>query len=132
MRKALQAMLNTHFASASKSKSSNLAPSKEALDMVVESSNGDIRSAIMALQFSCVVPGKKGKKNATLILEATTRREQSLALFHLIGKVLYNKRQYFTTVLNTFLMQFSQARLIRQAHLPPLKLFRKKRISTIF
>lgn len=100
MRKALQAMLNTHFASVAKSKSSNLAPSKEALDLVVESSNGDIRSAIMALQFSCVIPGKKGKKNATLILEATTRREQSLALFHLIGKVLYNKRQSFTTLLN--------------------------------
>ena len=101
MRKALQAMLNTHFAPAAKSNSSNLAPSKEALDLVVESSNGDIRSAIMALQFSCVVPGKKGKKNATLVLEATTRREQSLALFHLIGKVLHNKRQYYYRVKHT-------------------------------
>lgn len=76
------------------------------LDLIVESSNGDIRSAIMALQFACTNPpskahssDKKGKTktrrrggDTRALLEAVTRREQSLALFHLVGKVLYNKR----------------------------------------
>ncbi|KAJ7703372.1 hypothetical protein B0H16DRAFT_1747969 [Mycena metata] len=79
------------------------APTKEMLDIVVETSNGDIRSAIMALQFSCVptlggssvkAARKKGGGaggGAKLVLEAVTRREQSLTLFHLMGRVLYNK-----------------------------------------
>ncbi|KAJ7694789.1 Rad17 cell cycle checkpoint protein-domain-containing protein [Mycena rosella] len=95
MKKALQSLVTGHFAS----KSRGPAPSKETLDIVVETSNGDIRSAIMALQFSCTVemPGGKGRKkagsSAKLVLEAVTRREQSLELFHLIGRVLYNKRK---------------------------------------
>ncbi|KAF7377832.1 Rad17-domain-containing protein [Mycena sanguinolenta] len=98
MKKALQALISTHFSS---SKSSKSAPSKEMLDIIIETSNGDIRSAIMALQFSCVVEVRgtgKGRKKPSasgskLVLEAVTRREQSLHLFHLIGKVLYNKRK---------------------------------------
>jgi cell cycle checkpoint protein len=91
MRKALQAMINTHF-----SKSTLGAPSKDVLDIIVESSNGDIRSAIMALQFACIAQAsgskkKKAKIANSLVLEAVTRREQSLALFHLLGKVMYNK-----------------------------------------
>jgi cell cycle checkpoint protein len=86
------------------SQPSKHSPSKEFLDLVVESANGDIRSAVMALQFACVVrlpADRQGKSKATkgagsgsakVILEAITRREQSLALFHLMGKVLYNKR----------------------------------------
>jgi cell cycle checkpoint protein len=74
---------------------------KDALDIIVETSNGDIRSAIMALQFAFVMQprDKKGKKairgsaNMRGIFDAVTRREQSLALFHLLGKVLYNKRK---------------------------------------
>ncbi|KAF9531359.1 Rad17 cell cycle checkpoint protein-domain-containing protein [Crepidotus variabilis] len=71
-------------------------PSKEVLDAIVDSSNGDIRSAIMALQFACIVemPGRKKKNQATkMVMEAVTRREQTLAMFHLLGKVLYNKRK---------------------------------------
>ncbi|KAJ7696143.1 hypothetical protein B0H16DRAFT_1841853 [Mycena metata] len=91
----------THFASAPKASGS--APTKEMLDIVVETSNGDIRSAIMALQFSCVptlggssvkAARKKGGGaggGAKLVLEAVTRREQSLTLFHFMGRVLYNK-----------------------------------------
>lgn len=105
MRRALQALLATHFPPSSKVP----APSKQVLDVIVESSNGDIRSAIMALQFACVVDlsgakrgkSKKGteKADATkVVLEAITRREQSLALFHLIGKVLYNKRAFYQTL----------------------------------
>ncbi|KDR70220.1 hypothetical protein GALMADRAFT_255090 [Galerina marginata CBS 339.88] len=94
LHKALQAMLNTHFSA------NSISPSKEFLDVIVESANGDIRSAIMALQFACVmeIPTKKKKMNgqqgsSTAVLGAVTRREQSLALFHLLGKVLYNKRK---------------------------------------
>lgn len=97
MRKALQAMLNIHF-----SNSNLVAPSKDVLDIIVESSNGDIRSAIMALQFACIVQSGSKKKNTkianSLVLEAVTRREQSLALFHLLGKVLYNKSAYWGLV----------------------------------
>ncbi|KAJ7778351.1 hypothetical protein B0H16DRAFT_1683604 [Mycena metata] len=85
----------THFASAPKASGS--APTKEMLDIVVETSNGDIRSAIIALQFSCVptlggssvkAARKKGGGaggGAKLVLEAVTRREQSLTLFHFMG-----------------------------------------------
>jgi len=44
-------------------------PSKDIIDRITESSNGDIRSAIMTLQFACVVgmppgQGKKSRKKA--------------------------------------------------------------------
>lgn len=100
MTKALQAMLANHFAS-----TSGKPPAKDVVEMIVESSNGDIRSAVMALEFACVVTltkgGGKGKTRrntagsggARAVLEAVTRREQSLVLFHLMGKILYNKRK---------------------------------------
>ncbi|GLB41209.1 putative rad17 cell cycle checkpoint protein [Lyophyllum shimeji] len=95
MLKALQAMLNTHFAG-----SSQAPPSREILDAIVETANGDIRSAIMALQFACVgeMNGKTrkkkgGDKGKSVLLASVTRREQTLMLFHLLGKVLYNKRK---------------------------------------
>ncbi|PPQ69263.1 hypothetical protein CVT24_000069 [Panaeolus cyanescens] len=95
MRKALQAMLNNHFTATFSTNSA--APSREVVDIIVESSNGDIRSAINALQFACIAnkTGKKRKRDQSnaLVMEAVTRREQSLALFHLLGKVLYNKRK---------------------------------------
>lgn len=61
MTRALQALLKTHFASSTTPKS-HRQPSKDDLNTIVESSNGDIRSAIMALQFSCVSVSKKNKK----------------------------------------------------------------------
>lgn len=80
-------------------------PSKEVLDIIVESSNGDIRSAVMALQFACVIEmgnkerkRKNSEKDAVIVLESVTRREQSLVLFHLIGKVLYNKRIFLSSI----------------------------------
>lgn len=92
LRKALQALLQTHFASHPRGMS---APSNDVLNITVESANGDIRSAIMAMQFACVVqlPSKSKRKGTKLVLESVTRREQSLVLFHLMGKVLYNKRK---------------------------------------
>ena len=103
LRKALQALLQTHFASHPRGMS---APSNDVLDTIVESANGDIRSAIMAMQFACVVqlPSKSKKKGAKLVLESVTRREQSLVLFHLMGKVLYNKRQLITVNLGICLI----------------------------
>lgn len=106
MKKGLQGMLSKQFASSS-TYSNTGPPSKEVLDIIVESSNGDIRSAVMALQFACIIDmpekghtkkkkaqGEGGKGGAAkVVVEAVTRREQSLALFHLIGKVMYNKRK---------------------------------------
>ncbi|RPD65187.1 P-loop containing nucleoside triphosphate hydrolase protein [Lentinus tigrinus ALCF2SS1-7] len=103
MRSALKSMLDQHFSSPSVS---GTRPTKEILDLIVESSHGDIRSAIMALQFACTADQKPQKQlkgsrrtvktrgpSAAVMLEAVTRREQSLALFHLLGKIMYNKRK---------------------------------------
>ncbi|CCM03469.1 uncharacterized protein FIBRA_05602 [Fibroporia radiculosa] len=98
LRKALQNLLNAHYSSASGSP-----PSKDVLDAITESSNGDIRSAVMTLQFACTADtGKRSAKGTRkkrgglqvgVLMEVVTRREQSLALFHLLGKILYNKRK---------------------------------------
>ncbi|KAI0634894.1 Rad17-domain-containing protein [Trametes polyzona] len=103
MRNALKTLLDRHFSSAS---APGARPTKDVLDVIVESSNGDIRSAVMALQFACTADSSvrrttKGSKKAArgqgpsarVMLEAVTRREQSLALFHLLGKLMYNKRK---------------------------------------
>lgn len=103
MRSALKTLLDRHFASSS----SGARPTQAVLDVIVESSNGDIRSAVMALQFACTADSStrkssKGTKKASkgqgpsarVMLEAVTRREQSLALFHLLGKIMYNKREF--------------------------------------
>ncbi|KAG6829943.1 hypothetical protein H0H92_002847 [Tricholoma furcatifolium] len=89
MTKALQTLFNTA--------SPQSMVTKEVLDAIVDSANGDIRSAIMSLQFACVVEmshkARKKKGSKTVVMEAITRREQSLVLFHLLGKVMYNKRK---------------------------------------
>lgn len=115
MKRALQTMLTKHFKDMSH-KQSGIQPSKEIMDIIVESSNGDIRSAIMALQFASIsnhrgsfssvgrarIKSKKssGAMGGRVLLEAVTRREQSLALFHLIGKLLYNKRRALLSILS--------------------------------
>ncbi|KAI5116697.1 hypothetical protein M0805_000022 [Coniferiporia weirii] len=105
MLRALQELLTRHYANSAVPP--NERPTKDDLNIIIETSNGDIRSAVMALQFSCVLDnsvhyGKsglaKGKKrnvgaSTRSLMEAVTRREQALALFHLMGKVLYNKRK---------------------------------------
>ncbi|KAG8216677.1 Rad17-domain-containing protein [Butyriboletus roseoflavus] len=105
-------LLASHFGSLEVHEKLGKQPAREAIDIIVESSSGDIRSAIMTLQFACVVDlptssikskgkvsrknvdGKKRSKNVRAVLEAVTRREQSLVLFHLMGKILYNKRKF--------------------------------------
>ena len=93
LRPALQALLGRRFPAGG-------GPSKDALALVVDSANGDIRSAVMALQFACAAPPPntaattaKGRRKADALVAAVTRREQSLALFHLLGKLFYNKRE---------------------------------------
>ncbi|KAJ4474461.1 Rad17 cell cycle checkpoint protein-domain-containing protein [Lentinula aciculospora] len=88
MKKALQALLSRHFGSQRSPVTGQI------LDMVVDSANGDIRSAIMALQFACIRMSKRTKGvESQILMESITRREQSLVLFHLMGKVFYNKRK---------------------------------------
>ncbi|KAF9225947.1 hypothetical protein BS17DRAFT_572394 [Gyrodon lividus] len=115
MTKALQALLSSHLGPRDSSGRANKQLPRQALDVIVESSNGDIRSAIMALQFACVVDlptstdkmkgrgarkadgcvsGIKDARSVHAVLAAVTRREQSLVLFHLMGKILYNKRKF--------------------------------------
>lgn len=92
MKKGLQYTIDRHFGP-----TSNMRPPREIIDAVVESCEGDIRGALMALQFSLALPpagsfGKRTKKGANTALLLITKREHSLALFHMLGKVLYNKR----------------------------------------
>lgn len=93
MIKVLQAIADKHFQG-----SPSLRPTKKVLDMIVTCSRGDVRGAIMELQLSSLAskPTKKGKNNGSndpvALLKLASQREQSLELFHLIGKVLYNKR----------------------------------------
>jgi len=68
MKPALTTMLDKLFASPTRGSR----PSKDILDHIIESSNGDIRSAIMTLQFACVVKmptgqGKKSRNNAAQV-----------------------------------------------------------------
>ena len=86
-------------------------PHDEALDIVIDSSNGDIRSAVNTLQMLSqqslpgsvsVASGRRKRKAGALSdsarseihtsLSAMARRETSLNLFHSLAKVLRNKR----------------------------------------
>jgi hypothetical protein len=93
MIKVLQAIADQRFQG-----SHSPRPTKKVLDMIVTCSRGDVRGAIMELQLSSLAskPTKKGKSNGSndsvALLKLASQREQSMALFHLIGKVLYNKR----------------------------------------
>lgn len=93
MMKALQTIINDHFRD-----NPSFRPTKNVLDMLTTCSRGDIRGAVMELQLSVLSDKKptKGKKSTSsdsvALLKLASQREQSLALFHLIGKVLYNKR----------------------------------------
>lgn len=75
LQRALQNMLSKHFSIEKSNMSTShkmtvQQPSKEVIDIIVQSSNGDIRNAVMALQFACVISldqrktgkGAKGKK----------------------------------------------------------------------
>ncbi|KAI0047880.1 P-loop containing nucleoside triphosphate hydrolase protein [Auriscalpium vulgare] len=63
------------------------------LQAIVDGASGDVRSAVMALEFAWVRGKGKKRLGEAAALEAITRRENGLVLFHLLGKVLYNKRK---------------------------------------
>ncbi|KIO18471.1 hypothetical protein M407DRAFT_225559 [Tulasnella calospora MUT 4182] len=88
LRKAVNALLDKAFSSSS-GLSPLQRPPKDIVESIIGSANGDIRSAVMALQFACLVDLEPGGRGT---VKAITQREQSLALFHLLGKLLYNKR----------------------------------------
>ncbi|KAF2674796.1 hypothetical protein BT63DRAFT_20799 [Microthyrium microscopicum] len=87
------------------------APGQAVLQHISEA--GDIRSAVSALEFFCLHKGgeadwsgkiqfTKGKKGAAAgeltsmekqSLEMITQRENTLGIFHAVGKVVYNKRE---------------------------------------
>jgi cell cycle checkpoint protein len=66
LRRAVQLLFSKHFASLASSSGHNRPPSQDFVDSVLESSNGDIRSVLMTLQFATVVDlpntRKKGEK----------------------------------------------------------------------
>ncbi|EST07571.1 P-loop containing nucleoside triphosphate hydrolase [Kalmanozyma brasiliensis GHG001] len=79
----------------------------ELLQAIAEDSNGDLRAAVNCLQFVGAnskhfeaITKQKGARKAEdtrkamrKLMPLVSGRESSLALFHALGKVLYNKRQ---------------------------------------
>jgi len=98
-------------------------PDKQALEQLCESTSGDIRASINALQFSCldslssslnnnlsslflsdsstpkskkskkVAAGRGGKRQTAAAQSSVGCKDQNLGLFHALGKVLYAKRR---------------------------------------
>lgn len=69
------------------------------LKLIIEHSHGDIRSAITTLQLLSCCPNMTNSGKRSLNMSDTkeackivAQREHSLDLFHVIGKILYNKR----------------------------------------
>ncbi|KAG8761391.1 Cell cycle checkpoint protein rad17 [Serendipita sp. 396] len=90
MRQGLKQLVESHYGDSPDGR-----PTKETIELIVESSNGDIRNAIISLQFTSTTLAdakKQRKKKSSNLIALITRREHSLALFHLLGKILYNKR----------------------------------------
>ncbi|KAL8292578.1 hypothetical protein RQP46_001190 [Phenoliferia psychrophenolica] len=118
MKKALIKILDRAYSSSS-SHATGSRPSVSTLEIIIAHSNGDIRSALMSLEFLASNPAargvtslaggvgaaKKGKKRTSdgkvksasgdevkKLLQFVTARESSLFIFHALGKVLYSKR----------------------------------------
>ncbi|EFP91031.2 uncharacterized protein PGTG_17303 [Puccinia graminis f. sp. tritici CRL 75-36-700-3] len=81
-------------------------PGPKHFDLVVEASNGDLRAALNNLQLFFTLPtpkmenvGGKSKRNLPLAdasslfnRQLLSSRDESLVIFHSLGKILYNKR----------------------------------------
>ncbi|KAH9989612.1 Rad17 cell cycle checkpoint protein-domain-containing protein [Russula vinacea] len=70
-------------------------PSPNTLHSILEGAGGDVRNAIMTLEFTCAHPKSRkqsGKSTAGSIV-SVTQKENALMLFHLMGKIMYNKRK---------------------------------------
>ncbi|KAH9177779.1 Rad17-domain-containing protein [Lactarius sanguifluus] len=73
----------------------NVRLSQSILNSVVEGAGGDVRSAIMTLEFTCArsASWKQSSRSNVGSIVSTTQKENALLLFHLIGKIMYNKRK---------------------------------------
>ncbi|SCV69150.1 BQ2448_2170 [Microbotryum intermedium] len=117
MKKPLLHILDQVYENGPKARLGNK-PSIATVEQVIACSNGDLRSALMSLQFlaSCddakwgsedskvkkgrkrkndgqpVVEASPGKDHVKRLLQFVTSRESSLFIFHALGKVLYSKR----------------------------------------
>ena len=64
MLKALTTLLTKHSSTSKSIKSAKL--NKDTIKFIVESSHGDIRSAVMAMQFACIANLSKGNKSGNM------------------------------------------------------------------
>ncbi|KAI9465709.1 Rad17-domain-containing protein [Lactarius psammicola] len=73
----------------------NVRLSQSILNSVIEGAGGDVRSAIMTLEFTCARPAswKQSSRSNVGSIISMTQKENALLLFHLIGKIMYNKRK---------------------------------------
>ncbi|KAH9996697.1 Rad17 cell cycle checkpoint protein-domain-containing protein [Russula compacta] len=73
----------------------NVRPSLSTLHSIMEGAGGDVRSAIMTLEFACSRPTSRKQSNRNTIgsIVSMTQKENALLLFHLMGKIMYNKRK---------------------------------------
>lgn len=73
----------------------NVRLSQSILNSVIEGAGGDVRSATMTLEFTCARPasGKQPSRSNVGSIVSITQKENTLLLFHLIGKIMYNKRK---------------------------------------
>ena len=84
MMKALQALLERLSAD---SLEKHL--SRDVLELVSETSNGDIRSTLMALQFACIAPLRlKSGKSKTKASRSSAGNDSFLSLVPPYGKVI--------------------------------------------
>ncbi|KAF8483310.1 Rad17-domain-containing protein [Russula ochroleuca] len=70
-------------------------PSPNTLHSILEGAGGDVRNAIMTLEFTCahLKSRKQSGKNTAGSIVSVTQKENALMLFHLMGKIMYNKRK---------------------------------------
>ncbi|KAF8496473.1 P-loop containing nucleoside triphosphate hydrolase protein [Russula emetica] len=70
-------------------------PSPNTLHSILEGAGGDVRNVIMTLEFTCarLKSRKQSGKNTAGSILSVTQKENGLMLFHLMGKIFYNKRK---------------------------------------
>jgi cell cycle checkpoint protein len=66
----------------------------ESIEEIAKASRGDIRNAITSLQYYCLNPQNLvGTLQPVSSLSPTFGRDETLSLFHALGKFLHNKRE---------------------------------------